>query len=261
MSTSDKLGDRMKMYESVPKTRLMKKVPVIVRIDGKAFHTFTSGFEKPFDDLLVQTMQYTTQYLCENIQGCVFGYTQSDEITLVLTDYKTYTTDAWFDYEVQKICSVAASMATAAFNKKFTELVQFNNNFITPEDEEHQKIAERHNSAMQKCAMFDARCFNVPIHEVVNCVLWRQQDAKRNSIQSVGQHHFPHYELQGLSCDDIIERLFINGYCNWNELPVHLKWGTAVYKNDEGNWVTDTNMPELREDKQFVEKHIYFTDN
>ena len=99
----DKLGTRMKeFYEQVPKTRLMRRCPVILRIDGKAFHTFTKGFQRPFDDVLIKTMQDTMKYLCENIQGCVFGYTQSDEISLVLVDYKKLNSSAWFDYEVQK---------------------------------------------------------------------------------------------------------------------------------------------------------------
>ena len=113
MSINDELGTRMKIfYEQVPKFRLTRRTPVAIRLDGKAFHTFTKGFEKPFDELLGQAMRATMQYLCENVQGCVFGYTQSDEITLILIDYQTLTTDAWFNYEIQKVCSISASMAT-----------------------------------------------------------------------------------------------------------------------------------------------------
>ena len=120
MPVHDDLGTRMKtFYEQIPKTKLMRRTPVIIRIDGKAFHTFTRGFQKPFDEVLIQTMQETTKYLCENIQGCVLGYTQSDEISLVLVDYQRLETSAWFDYEIQKMCSIAASMATMAFNKCF----------------------------------------------------------------------------------------------------------------------------------------------
>ena len=116
----DDLGTRMKEYESVSKNFLTRRVPVIIRVDGKAFHTFTKGFVKPFDVVLMKTMQDTMKYLCENIQGCVLGYCQSDEITLVLTDYADIGTCAWFDYNVQKICSVVSSMATLEFNKKFS---------------------------------------------------------------------------------------------------------------------------------------------
>ena len=117
MPVNDELGKRMKnFYESVPKTKLIRRMPVAIRIDGKAFHTFTKGFERPFDEVLMRTMQDTMKYLCENIQGCVLGYTQSDEITLILVDYQKLDTSAWFDYEVQKMCSISASMATMAFN-------------------------------------------------------------------------------------------------------------------------------------------------
>lgn len=124
MPVHDDLGVRMKtFYEQIPKTKLMRRCPVAIRIDGKAFHTFTRGFQKPFDEVLIKSMQETTKYLCENIQGCVLGYTQSDEITLILVDYKKLTSSAWFDYEVQKICSITASMATMAFNKLFEKYV------------------------------------------------------------------------------------------------------------------------------------------
>ena len=116
----DKLGDRMKTnYEEVYKYKLTRRTPVIIRLDGKAFHTFTRGLKKPFDEIFMMSMQETMKYLCENIQGCVLGYTQSDEITLVLVDYKKLDSSAWFDYEVQKLSSVSASMATVAFNKCF----------------------------------------------------------------------------------------------------------------------------------------------
>ena len=114
---NDSLGNRMKGYEGVSRNFLTRRVPAIIRLDGKAFHTFTKGMEKPFDLVLTQAMQETMKYLCENIQGCVLGYTQSDEITLVLTDYATIQTDAWFGYNIQKMCSVSASMATMAFNR------------------------------------------------------------------------------------------------------------------------------------------------
>ncbi len=105
MAIHDELSKRMKEnYEKVFRTKLMRRTPVALRCDGKSFHTFTRGLKKPFDEILVKSMQETTKYLCENIQGCVLGYTQSDEITLILIDYQTLTTAAWFDYEVKKMC-------------------------------------------------------------------------------------------------------------------------------------------------------------
>ena len=123
-NAKDSLGDRMKAYENVSRNYLTRKIPVIIRIDGKSFHTFTRGMEKPFDAILTETMKRTMKYLCENIQGCAFGYTQSDEITLVLTDYDNPTTDAWFGYNIQKMASVSASMATLAFNKIFAIIAE-----------------------------------------------------------------------------------------------------------------------------------------
>ena len=171
MPVHDDLGNRMKEYEAVPKIKLMKRTPVAIRIDGKAFHTFTKGLYKPFDDILVKAMQETMRYLCKNIQGCVFGYTQSDEITLILTDYATFETSAWFDYEVQKICSIVASMATMAFNKFFTKNVNAYLDYyydtwnVTVEDQTYVDIL---NKAIEKGAIFDARCFNISKEEVTN---------------------------------------------------------------------------------------------
>ncbi|MFW6122346.1 MAG: tRNA(His) guanylyltransferase Thg1 family protein, partial [Petrotogales bacterium] len=175
------LGDRMKTnYESVSQTKLLRRTPVIIRLDGKAFHTFTKGMKRPFDENLIQCMTTTTRNLVENIEGCEFGYTQSDEISLLLTDYKKFETQAWFDYKVQKIVSVAASMCTAYFNRIFFK-----------------------NYGFGKPAFFDARVFSIPKEEVVNYFIWRQQDATRNSIQMVGQSVFSHKELHGKSCDEI----------------------------------------------------------
>ena len=240
MPVHDDLGKRMKeFYEQVPKTRLVRRMPVMIRIDGKAFHTFTRGFQKPFDDILIKSMQETMKYLCENIQGCVFGYTQSDEITLVLVDYKKLTSSAWFDYEVQKMCSISASMATMAFNKAFSfnifEIAGLNNTLL-----------ETYRKASEKGAMFDSRCFNVPKEEVTNFIYWRQLDATRNSIQMVGQANFSHKQLQGKSCNMIQDMLFTEKGINWNDLPIVKKRGSACIKDAEGHWFIDENMPILK---------------
>ena len=198
MPIHDDLGTRMKtFYEQIPKTKLMRRCPVAIRIDGKSFHTFTRGFGKPFDEILVKSMQETTKYLCENIQGCVFGYTQSDEITLILIDYQTFNTSAFFDYEVQKMCSISASMATMAFNKFFAKNV---NNF-------YLDYIDKLSAAIEKGAMFDARCFNIPKEEVTNLIYWRQLDASRNSVEMVGRAYFSHNELMNKSCSNIQDML------------------------------------------------------
>ena len=106
MGKNKSLGGRIKDYENISRHYITRRIPAIIRIDGKAFYTFTKGMKKPFDYVLMTTMQNTMKYLCENIQGCIFGYTQSDEISLVLTDYEKITTDAWFGYNIQK-CQVS----------------------------------------------------------------------------------------------------------------------------------------------------------
>lgn len=235
MPINDELGRRMKdFYENVPKTRLVRRTPVAIRIDGKAFHTFTRGFEKPFDEVLGRAMQETMKYLCENIQGCVLGYTQSDEITLILIDYKKLNSSAWFDYEVQKMCSIAASMATMAFNKAFASNVAKQSKRLYSEylEEKDASYIDTLEIAMNKGAMFDARCFNIPKEEVANLIYWRQLDATRNSIQMVGQANFSHKELQNKSCNQIQDMLFQEKGINWNDFPTHLKRGSCCIKKD-----------------------------
>jgi tRNA(His) 5'-end guanylyltransferase len=242
------------MYESVPKTQLMKRTPVIIRLDGKAFHTFTRGLNKPFDKIMVNTMIDTTYELCKNIQGCVFGYTQSDEITLVLVDYKKLTSSAWFDYEVQKMCSIAASMATMAFNKAFA----YNLFIVAGLDND---LLEVYRKAVEKGAMFDARCFNVPKEEVTNFVYWRQLDATRNSIQMAGQAKFSQKQLQGKSCNTIQDMLFTEKGINWNNYPTYMKRGSACINTNNG-WLIDKDMPILKDaGRDYVDKLIYVGEN
>ena len=247
MPINDELGSRMKnYYESIPKTRLMRRTPIAIRIDGKAFHTFTRGFQKPFDEVLGNAMVRTMEYLCKNIQGCVFGYTQSDEITLLLIDYQTFETDAWFGYEVQKMCSIAASMATMAFNKYFYDSI--------PADSEY---AGKYYMALEKGAMFDARCFNIPKEEACNLVYWRQLDATRNSIQMVGQANFSHNELQGCSCNVIQDMLHEQRGINWNDYPTRWRRGVAWTKTNG----LDYEMPILRgEDRKYVDNEVWLVE-
>ncbi len=250
MSVKDALGDRMKTYyESIPKTKLIRRTPVAIRLDGKAFHTFTKGFQKPFDNVLIKSMQDTMKYLCENIQGCVFGYTQSDEITLILVDYKNLNSAAWFDYEVQKMCSVAASMATLAFNRAFiSRRNEWAANVLATlmseaEDksasEDHEKLLDAYFVAEKRGAMFDARVFNIPKEEVVNLIYWRQLDAIRNSIQMVGRANFSHRKLDRKSCSDIQDMLMTEKEINWNDFPACQKRGSCcvkMYQVGEQEW-------------------------
>ena len=267
------LGQRMKeYYEQVPKFRLMRRTPVAMRLDGKAFHTFTKGFQKPFDEILVKSMQDTMKYLCENIQGCVFGYTQSDEITLILVDYQTLDTCAWFDYEIQKMCSIAASMATMAFNRYFEFNLRWNYDieyamqYPEQHNSEELKLIQTYCNGISKGAMFDCRCFNIPKEEVTNLVYWRQLDATRNSIQMVGQANFSHKELQGKSCNDIQDMLMLQKGINWNNFPTYLKRGSACLRlpdpempeSERLKWIVDLDMPILKEDgRKYIDNLVF----
>lgn len=219
------------------------------------------------------------KYLCENIQGCVLGYTQSDEITLILTDYKKLTSDAWFDYEVQKICSIAASMATMAFNKIFFECSLEER---LKSDFGESKVGQAYYKAVDKGAMFDARCFNIPKEEVTNLIYWRQLDATRNSIQMVGQANFSHKELQNKSCNMIQDMLMVQKGINWNDLPTYQKRGSCCIKKkvfvpDErgteyemqnngeaikgfyrNQWIVDKDIPIFKgEGREYINKLIF----
>lgn len=257
----DNLGSRMKDYEARNQYFLQRKIPVAIRIDMKAGHSFTKGFEKPFDKLFIKTMQDTMFYCCKNIENCVFAYTQSDEITFILMDDKTINTEAWFNYRTDKLCSITASMATMAFNKYFFENLN--------EDDKRYKVYT--NAIMNKPALFDARCFNLPKEEVCNLIYWRQLDATRNSIQMVGQAYFSQKELHKKSCDKIQDMLFKEHGINWNDLPIMCKRGTACRKIEQkmniagtieviSYWEIDYDMPILKgENRNYIEDIIYRT--
>lgn len=281
MNKRDSLGDRMKeFYENRSKLYLPRRVPVIIRLDGKAFHTFTKGLKKPYDEIFHNTMNATMQYLCENIQGCKLGYTQSDEITLLLTDYDTITTDAWFGYGMQKVCSVAASMATMAFNKFLGYEYEELNRWVsecehTREDEEYMYTVY---DKMVKGAMFDARCFSIPKDEVTNCFIWRQQDATRNAIQMLGQCNFSHKELLGKSCNDIQDMLMVQKGINFNDMPTEFKRGVCCVKEKYSvadlsdysgsieavtrtRWTIDKEIPIFTQDRNYVEQWVHCEEN
>lgn len=268
MPVNDDLGKRMKeFYENRSKTYLVRRMPVAIRIDGRAFHTFTKRMQRPFDHILMKTMQDTMMYLCKEVQGCVLGYQQSDEITLILVDYAKLDSDAWFDYSVQKLCSLSASMATLAFNKaleanlsayideKLNRLYQGVEEWITPEEDAYAKTI---NQAVLRGAMFDARCFNVPVEEVTNLIYWRQLDATRNSIQMVAQANFPQKELQHLNTSNLQNKLMLEKGINWSQdfTPTE-KRGCCCIKDVNGKWFIDENIPIFKgEGREYIEKLV-----
>lgn len=204
----DELGNRMKdMYEFRTKSYLPRRTYTIIRLDGKAFHTFTKGFERPYDTALMDAMNYTTKMLCENIQGCKLGYTQSDEISLLLTDFDKIGTSAYLGGAIQKIVSITASMASAYFNRYMLE-----------------------NRITDKLAFFDSRVFSISqAVEVENYFIWRQQDCVRNSISMTAQSLFSHKELNGVNTSGMQDLCMTKGV-NWNDQPAGFKRGRMVWK-------------------------------
>ena len=274
MDTSE-LANRMKEYEKRNQYYLQKRTPVAIRVDGRSFHTFTKGFKRPFDNILMKSMQETAKYMCKNIQGVKIAYIQSDEITIILTDYDTLETDCWFNYRTDKLCSISASMATMAFNKYFmlavNDYCEYNPNATL----EQRNI---YVSAAEKGAMFDARCFNIPKEEVTNLIYWRQLDATRNSIQMVGQANFSHKELQNKSCNDIQDMLMTQKNINWNDLPTYQKRGSCCVRNkiviesdsvmvtaqlrdaskSENEWIIDTDIPIFKgEGREYIDRLVF----
>lgn len=213
---NDELGTRMKdQYENRTRYFLPRRTFTILRLDGKAFHTYTRGLEKPFDTGLFEDIDNAIIAMLPELQGAVFAYTQSDEISILLTDFATPQTDAWFDGNLQKMTSVAASIMTAEFNK--TRMIgwmrgqrysmhnadgSLNRNRITGADE-------------LPIAYFDCRAFTIPDRtEVMNYFRWRQQDCVRNSVSMVAQSKFSHTELHGKSQAAMHEMLQQKGV-NW----------------------------------------------
>lgn len=217
--TSDSLGDRMKAYERCYNVTLPKRSHVIIRLDGKAFHTWTRGLQKPYDEQLWHLFCETTKYLVSQMQNVKFAYFQSDEISIYMNDFNTVHTEAWFANELQKLVSVSASICTAKFNE----------------------LAGSHPRFKDKpLAFFDSRAFILPEQsEVFNYFYWRFRDCMRNSILSAGQYSFSQRQLQGKNTSQIQEMLFQEHGINWSQsFPKWNRNGTLCFKHDEDGWVT-----------------------
>lgn len=203
------LGDRMKQnYESVTNYSLVKRMPVIVRVDGKCFHQITKECEKPFDEHFITCMYLAADTLAREMQGFKLAYIQSDEASFLLTDYDNLQTQGWFNYELRKIISVSAAIMSAEFSGFF-----------------------------RKIAYFDSRVFNMPREELANYFLWRAQDWQRNSIQMYARSFFSHKECHKKNAEDLHEMLHSIGK-NWtNDLTSVEKNGRFILK--DLTWVAD----------------------
>ena len=219
----DSLGNRMKeYYENVYRIKLTRRTPVIIRLDGKAFHTLTRRCEKPFDDEFWQAMHLTTWALCSEIQGVKCAYMQSDEISILLSDFDTIRTGAWFDYNLQKMVSISASIASVTFSE-----------------------------AYKKYALFDARAFNVPKEDVKNYFIWRQTDWIRNSVQMLAQAYYSHKQLYKCNQADMHEMLH-EKRVNWASLAPHWKNGTFLFKDNDSKFKALYNLVLTRDERPMI---------
>ena len=240
----DSLGDRMKGYEQAARTVLPRRMPVILRIDGKAFHTYTKGCVRPFDATLGDVMLNTAKFLLETVQGARFAYTQSDEISLLLHGYKKFDSQPWFDNQVQKMVSVAAGCASAVFTAHSFQISK--------------------NQGEIKPAIFDCRAFVVPEAEVCNYFLWRQQDARRNSVQMLARSLYSHHEVERNNTESLKAMCEAKGQ-RWEDLELRWQRGACVYHGQtEPHFMghtkdtvrTDLKVPLFGEDRDYVNRHL-----
>jgi tRNA(His) 5'-end guanylyltransferase len=250
MESKDSLGDRMKRdYEARTRYFLPRRTYTLVRIDGKSFHRYTRDCARPYDLDLMADMDATAQALCAQVEGARCAYVQSDEISLLLTDFDSPRTQAYFDGNLQKICSITASMATAHFNRA---------------------RARRTPGTDTEPACFDSRVWTIPQEiEVFHYFLWRQQDASKNSVSMTARAYFPHNRLHGRSSAEMQEMLFQEYGVNWNDLPVGFKRGRFIERVAERREVAYTDgrigetvvAPEvLRHDWRVVEPPLFTQD-
>jgi tRNA(His) guanylyltransferase len=218
------IGDRMKDHEGRTQTYLPRRIFGLLRLDGKAFHTFTKGLNKPFDEDFIADMNETAKFVTENVQGARFAYVQSDEITVLFSDYFDYKTELWFDGNIQKITSISASLATAKFNQLRTA------NKSLGSDKNNYGILTHAELRATKMAFFDSRVWSESlIDEAMNVFIWRQQDAVRNSIAMVAQSLYSHKQLEKKNQSQQQEMIYQKGQ-NWNDYPAGQKRGRMIVK-------------------------------
>lgn len=204
MTDKTALGDRMKRYEASYRSLLPRRTYTLLRVDIRAAHSYLRGAAKPFDEQFMADMNHVAEALCQEITGSVFAYTQSDEISVLVTDFNAEQTEPWFGGVVAKQLSISAALATAVLNER--------------------RPGHR--------ALFDSRVFTLadPV-EVANYFLWRQRDAVRNSISMAAQAHFSHKRLHGVNSSGMQELLFTEAGVNWNDYPDGCKRGRITVRH------------------------------
>jgi len=224
----DEFGDRMKMYERMETGRsFMPGLPIYVRLDGKCFHNFTKGLERPFDEPMRRAMADVTKYLVDETNA-VFGYTQSDEISLIYyTD--SYKSQVFMNGKIQKMVSILAAMCTARFNQIAVELWpnKFEGNYNIP--------------------VFDCRAFTLPSKtEAMNAILWRVKDAVKNSVSMAASCYYSPNQLEGKSESERQDLLMERGV-NWNDYPRIYKEGSFIQRRKVVKVLSDKELERIPE--------------
>lgn len=256
MTDKTTLGDRMKGYEATGQQTLLRRTPVIIRLDGRAFHTYVRRFtpevdpsleKSPFSQLLHSFMVMTTRTLFREVQNCVLAYKQSDEISLLLRDWDHHETQQWFGGNVSKIVSITSAIASASFNWYVTRYAP----------------AGLEPTWFKELALFDSRVFNLPKEEVCNYFIWRQQDWTRNSVQMLGRFYFSQKQMHGKNNSEIQDMLMLQKGVNWNDLETWMKRGVCVYKDPDWNMFSsappeyyDNEIPIFTQDRNYIERHL-----
>ena len=270
MSITISLADRMKEYENVTQFRLMKKEPVIIRIDGRAFSKFTKGLDKPFDKDLCEIFEYVSYKLREKIDNVKFIYAQSDELSLLLTDWDTTKEnnggriDTWYDYRIQKMVSVASAEATRLFNQKVDEVVSkywrlYSQRDVDMDDMELYLNKYKLWKDKRYEAVFDTRVFNLPLDEVTNYFIYRQNDAIRNSKMGFARKYFSQKELYKLSNDEAIALVKEKFNEDFYETSLEQQRGfTIASNNEDGKTIKyiDKEIPLFKENREYIEKYL-----
>ena len=252
------LHERMtQYYESVTHSRtLTRRMPVIIRCDMECGKAFTSKLKKPWDDIFSNAMQNALIEMANKIQGCVLGYTASDEISLLLLDYQELNIDAWFGYNIDKLVSSAASMATIYFYKNFVRSALLYESGLS----EAEKVSDSNYLAVlddkvQKSPIFDARAFNIPKEEVANYFLDRQRYTEKNSISMLARHYFSHKEIEGKNGSQMQDILMEKYNVNWNDCPIVHKRG--VFCEKDSLFHIDYSSPIVSQNRDYIDSLVF----
>ena len=261
----EKLSEKMKRLENVTNISLELKKPVIMRLDGRAFSKYTKGLDKPFDIDLSEVFQWVAYELKGQLDNVKFIYSQSDEISILMTDWTNENTEAWFKYRVQKMVSVASSITSALFNSKVEDVINKYVDRVADIDEARFKVTDELTRDEKKYfvwkgkqykAVFDCRVFNVELEDVVPYFIYRQKDAMRNSIQTLAQVYFSPNELKNKNQSDMKQMILERTGIVYDDLPNLQKVGFTIYKNDYNEWILDKEIPEFMINRDYISKYL-----